>query len=400
MKLLITEYVLKNLKDIGRHTDSQTKGLHLWIKTNQRKYWIFRFTSEGKRFNMSLGGFPEIGLKQARERAVEARSSLNKGMNPIFLKNVSKAGSQKAKTPIFREYALDYIETMRPKWRNPKHAEQWVSTVERYAFPYIGDLRLDEIQTDHVLALLKPIWLSKQVTASRLRGRLESILSASITLGHRTSINPARWRDHLENLLPNPKKSDQHHAALPYVELPNFIAKLKDVESSSALALEFLILNASRTGEVIGAKRTEVVNELWTVPASRMKGGRIHQVPLCKRSLELLEISASLDPQSEYFFSNNGKPLSNMAMLMMVRRLSLGITVHGFRSTFRDWVSEETDYSPELAEMALAHTIGNKVEAAYRRGNLLERRKGLMKHWESFCRGNDRKNVLQIDKTV
>jgi len=295
---------------------------------------------------------------------------------------------------------LDYIETMRPNWRNPKHAEQWVSTVERFAVPYIGQMRLDEIQTEHVLSLLKPIWLSKTVTASRLRGRLESILSASITLGHRTAMNPARWRDHLENILPTPKGADKHHSALPYSELPNFIAKLKEMDCVSALALEFVILNASRTGEVIGAKRNELVNDLWSVPASRMKGGRSHQVPLGKRSLELLKISSSLDPQSEYFFSKNGKPLSNMAMLMMVRRLSLGITVHGFRSTFRDWVSEETEYSPELAEMALAHTIGNKVEAAYRRGNLLERRRNMMKHWESFGQGEDLQNVQPIRKVA
>jgi integrase len=182
--------------------------------------------------------------------------------------------------------------------------------------------------------------------------------------------------------------------------LPNFIAGLKEMDCVSALALEFVILNASRTGEVIGAKRNELLNDLWTVPASRMKGGRSHQVPLGKRSLELLEISASLDPKSEYFFSKNGKQLSNMAMLMMVRRLSLGITVHGFRSAFRDWVSEETEYSPELAEMALAHTIGNKVEAAYRRGNLLERRKGLMKHWESFCEGENIQNVHLLRKVA
>ena len=398
--MLLNEFVLKNLKEIGRHTDDQTKGLHLWIKANQRKYWIFRFTVERKRHNISLGGYPEIGLKQARERAVEARSLLNKGANPIKEKNASKALNSNTKSPNFREFALDYIETMRPNWRNTKHAEQWVSTVERFAVPYIGQMRLDEIQTEHVLSLLKPIWLSKTVTASRLRGRLESILSASITLGHRTAMNPARWRDHLENLLPTPKGSDKHHSALPYSELPNFIAKLKEMNCVSALALEFVILNASRTGEVIGAKRNELANDLWTVPASRMKGGRSHQVPLGKRSLELLEISASLDPQSEYFFSKNGKQLSNMAMLMMVRRLSLGITVHGFRSAFRDWVSEETEYSPELAEMALAHTIGNKVEAAYRRGNLLERRKGLMKHWESFCQGNDIQNVQPIRRVA
>jgi len=398
--MLLNEFVLKNLREVGRHTDDQTKGLHLWIKANQRKYWIFRFTVQCKRHNISLGGYPEIGLKQARERAIEARNLLNKGRSPIEEKNAFKPINVKAASPIFRDFALDYIETMRPKWRNPKHAEQWVSTIERFAVPYIGQMRLDEIKTEQVLLLLKPIWLNKTVTASRLRGRLESIFSASITLGLRTAMNPARWRDHLENLLPTPKGSDKHHSALPYFELPNFIAKLKEMDCVSALALEFVILNASRTGEVIGAKRHELVNDLWTVPASRMKGGRNHQVPLGKRSLELLEISASLDPQSEYFFSKNGKPLSNMAMLMMVRRLSLGITVHGFRSTFRDWVSEETEYSPELAEMALAHTIGNKVEAAYRRGNLLERRKSMMKHWESFSQGKDLQNVLPIRKVA
>lgn len=398
--MLLNVFVLKNLKEVGRHTDDQTKGLHLWIKANQRKYWIFRFTFQSRRYNISLGGFPEIGLGQARERAVEARNLINKGCNPIDEKKTSKALNLKAKLPIFRDFALDYVETMRPNWRNPKHAEQWVSTIERFAVPYIGQMRLDEIQTEHVLSLLKPIWLNKTVTASRLRGRLESILSASITLGHRTDLNPARWRHHLENLLPTPKRSDKHHSALPYSELPNFIASLKNMDSVSALALEFVILNASRTGEVIGAKKNEVVNDLWTVPAARMKGGRSHQVPLGKRSLELLAISATQDPESEYLFSINGKPLSNMAMLMMVRRLSLGITVHGFRSSFRDWVSEETEYSPELAEMALAHTIGNKVEAAYRRGNLIERRKRLMQHWEAFCQGDDMQIVQPIRRVA
>ena len=398
--MLLTEYVLKNLKDVGRHTDDHTKGLHLWVKGNQKKYWILRFTFQGQRCNMSLGGYPEIGLKLARERAVEARNLLNKGLNPIKEKNDSKAQKHKPKSPIFRDYALAYIETKRPEWRNPKHADQWVSTVERFAFPYIGNLRLDEIQTEHILALLNPIWLKKSVTASRLRGRLESIFSHSIALGHRADLNPARWTDRLKILLPIIKRSDKHHAALPFNDLPNFITKLKEMDCVSALALEFVILNASRTGEVIGAKRNELVNDIWTLPASRMKGGRSHQVPLGKRSLELLEISANLDPQSEYFFSKNGKPLSNMAMLMMVRRLSLGITVHGFRSTFRDWVSEKTTYSPELAEKALAHTIENKVEAAYRRGNLLEKRKDLMMHWESFCEGEDFWNVHPIRKVA
>jgi len=394
--MLLTEYVLKNLKDVGRHTDDHTKGLHLWVKANQKKYWILRFTFQGRRCNTSLGRYPEIGLKLARERAVEARNLINKGLNPINEKKGSKAQSQKVKSPIFREYALTYIENKRPEWRNPKHADQWVSTVERFAFPYIGNLRMDEIKTEHILSLLNPIWVKKSVTASRLRGRLESIFSHSIALGHRADLNPARWSDRLKILLPITKRSDKHHAALSFNDLPNFIANLKEMDCVSALALEFVILNASRTGEVIGAKRSELENELWSVPASRMKGGRSHQVPLGKRSLELLKIAANLDPQSEYFFSINGKPLSNMAMLMMVRRLSLGITVHGFRSTFRDWVSEKTTHSPELAEKALAHTIENKVEAAYRRGDLLEKRKDLMRHWESFCQGEDLQNLYPI----
>jgi integrase len=285
--MLLNEYVLKSLKEVGRHTDDHTKGLHLWIKVSQKKYWILRFTSQGKRCNMSLGSYPEIGLKLARERALEARNLLNKGLNPIKEKNDYKAQSQKAKPPLFREYALAYIEKKRPEWRNPKHADQWVSTVERFAFPYIGSLRMDEIQTEQILALLSPIWLSKSVTASRLRGRLESIFSASITLGHRTDMNPARWNHHLKNLLPTTRRSDKHHAALPYSELPNFMARLREMDSLSALALEFVILNASRTGEVIGAKRTEVTNDVWTVPASRMKGGRSHRVPLGRRSIEI-----------------------------------------------------------------------------------------------------------------
>jgi len=398
--MLLNEYVLKSLKEVGRHTDDRTKGLHLWIKANQKKYWILRFTSQGKRCNMSLGNYPEIGLKLARERAVEARNLLNKGLNPIKEKNASKAQSQKAKPPLFREYALAYIEKKRPEWRNPKHADQWVSTVERFAFPYIGSLRMDEIQTEHILALLNPIWLNKSVTASRLRGRIESIFSASKTLGHRVDENPARWTHHLKNLLPTTRRSDKHHAALPFSELPNFMARLREMDSLSALALEFVILTASRTGEVTGAKRTEVTNDVWTVPASRMKGGRSHRVPLGRRSLEILEVSGSLDPNSEYFFSTNGKQLSNMAMLMMLRRLSLGITVHGFRSTFRDWVSAETTHSSEVAEKALAHAIADKSEAAYFRGDLLEKRKDLMRHWESFCKGDDFQNVHLIRKVA
>jgi integrase len=394
----MTDISLKRLNKVGRHTDDQTKGLHLWVKPNLQRYWIFRYTINGKREGISLGAYPEIGLKQARQRALEARLKVTQGTCPIQAKKNSLATAKETKTPKFSDFALEYIETMRPKWRNQKHAEQWVSTVRTYAFPILGKMRLDEIDTPHIQKVLMPIWLKIPESASRLRGRIEKILSAAITHKHRQASNPAVWKGHLENLFPAHQDSLKHHEALPYGELPDFMKKLKEIDGVSALALQYTILNASRTGEVLLGRRSEVIGDVWTIPPTRMKAKQEHQVPLCRRSLELLEIAKSLDPESEYLFSNKGKPLSNMSMLMMVRRIRAGLTVHGFRSTFRDWVSEETDHSPEVAEMALAHTIGNKVEKAYRRGKLLERRRLLMEEWESYCLTGSHKNVFVISR--
>ena len=380
-----TDIVIQKLVLIGRHTDDKTKGLHIWVKPSMQKYWVFRYTVNGKRQGMGLGAFPDVGLREAREKAVEARSAVNKGISPIQAKKQASRLLRASKAPTFGDFAIDYIETMKPKWRNEKHADQWVSTVKTYAFPVIGDLPLDEIDTTHILQILQPIWLTKSETASRLRGRIERILSASITRKYRISVNPAMWKGHLENLMPPPKSSDKHHEALPYEELPQFMATLREMDSMSALALEFTILNAARTGEVTKGLRSEVRDSVWTIPGSRMKSGKMHQVPLCQRSLDILTIAQSQDLNSQYLFSRDGKHLSNMAMLMMVRRLRVGLTVHGFRSTFRDWISEKTEHSPEVAEMALAHTIGNKVERAYRRGNLMEPRRRLMNDWASFC---------------
>lgn len=392
----MTDITLKRLCKAGRFTDDQTKGLHLWIKPDLQKYWIFRYTLNNKRMGMSLGGYPNVGLKAARVKAVEAREKVNRGVCPISEKKAAKAPAIKSESPFFEEFALQYIQTMRPKWRNQKHGDQWVSTIKKYAVTNIGSVRLDEIDTRHIQNLLIPIWLSKPQTASRLRGRLEKILSAAITSKHRPSFNPAIWKGHLENLLPTHKKSDAHHSALPYEELSDFISKLHEMEDISSLALEFTILNACRTGEVQFAKWSEFDGDVWTIPGNRMKAGKDHQVPLTQRALDILTIAKTMDPGSDYCFSRNKKPLSNMAMLMKVRRMKPGITVHGFRSTFRDWVAEETDHSPEVAEMALAHTIGNKVEAAYRRGKLLERRRKLMRDWESFCLTGSWGNVIQL----
>jgi integrase len=268
--------------------------------------------------------------------------------------------------------------------------------METYAFPTVGKLSLDEIQTKHIKEILLPIWNAKPETASRVRGRLENILSAAICDQLKSGMNPALWKGHLEHLLPPTPKSDKHHEALPYKKITDFMNSVKEVEGIAAIALQFTILNASRTGEVIKAMRNEVIGDVWTIPAKRMKTKKEHQVPLCNRSLELLTIAKTLDPDSLYLFSRNGKPLSSMAMLMLTRRQAAGKTVHGFRSTFRDWVSEETDHSPEVAEKALAHTISNKSEKAYRRGDLLERRRRLMSDWESYCLTGTWGNILRF----
>lgn len=391
----LTDIVIKQLIKNGRYTDDQTKGLHLWVKSRKQRYWILRYTHNSKRQNMSLGPYPEISLKLARQRATKARNDINNGINPIAEKIAINALSEsQMKKVSFEEFATDYINTMRPRWRNEKHADQWLSTMKTYAFPKIGNLAIDEIETEHIHKILSQIWLKKPETASRVRGRIERILSSATVAEHRQGMNPAQWKGHLEHLLPPTPKSDKHHEALPYKQITSFIASIKEVDRVSALALEFTILNASRTGEVLNAKRIEVQDGIWTIPASRMKARREHQVPLGKRSIELLEIAKVLDPDSPYLFSNKGKSLSNMTMLLLTRKFAANKTVHGFRSTFRDWVAEETEHSPEVAEMALAHTISNQVEAAYRRGNLLERRRRLMNDWESYCQTGAWGNVI------
>lgn len=387
---------VKNLKTPGRYTDSAVKGLHLWVKPNNLKYWIFRFTKNHKQRNMSLGAFPLISLAEARKKAFNARELLSKGLDPLEQKKVN----QEAQIPKikFEEFAISFINTKRSEWSNEKHAQQWVSTIKEYAFPVIANSEIDKITTNDILKILTPIWTTKTETASRLRGRLEKIFAAAITRGHRQELNPALWVGHLETILPAPNKVKkvQHHKALPHQEIPEFMTALRNIGTMGALALEFAILNASRTGEVLGGLKTEIQGDLWVIPGSRMKAKKEHQIPLCNRSKEILLTASAMDPNSPYLFSRNGRKLSNMAMTMILRRMNLDITVHGFRSTFRDWVSEDTDFSSEVAEMALAHQIANKVEAAYRRGNLLEKRKLLMSTWESYCLRLSDDKVIQL----
>jgi integrase len=284
------------------------------------------------------------------------------------------------------------------EWINKKHSNQWINTLRDYAFKEIGDLPINEVDTEHMLKILEPIWTTKTETASRLRARIEWVLASATTRKLRSGLNPALWRGHLETILQKPSKVTpvKHHKALPYKELPTFIEELKECDSVTALALEFLILNANRTGEVRFGLRQEVVDDLWIIPAERMKIKKEHRVPLGKRSLELIAIAKTIDPESPYLFSKNKKPLNNVAMANLVKKLKRNVTVHGFRSAFRDWAAEETDHSHEVAEKALSHTVSNQVEAAYRRGDLLERRKRLAIDWESYCQNGHCGNVIAL----
>ena len=399
MKNTLTDLFIKNISKAGRYTDSEAKGLNLQVKPSLQKYWAFRFLFENRRYDLSLGSYPEISLKEARKRAIEARNKLNQGINPKREKKLLIEPAKAAATlPTFKEYALACHELKSLEWINKKHSNQWVNTLRDYAFKEIGDLPINEVDTEHILKILEPIWTTKTETASRLRARIEWVLASAATRKLRSGLNPALWRGHLETILQKPSKVTpvKHHKALPYKELPTFIKELKECDSVAALALEFLILNANRTGEVIFGLRQEVVDDLWIIPAERMKIKKEHRVPLGKRSLELIAIAKAIDPVSPYLFSKNKKPLNNVAMANLVKKLKRNVTVHGFRSAFRDWVAEETDHSHEVAEKALAHTVANQVEAAYRRGDLLERRKRLAIDWESYCETGQWGNVITL----
>lgn len=367
------------------------RGLHLWVKSDKAKYWIYRNAKNGKRTDISLGSFPRVGVAEARRKASELADHIANGTRPIkHSKEISTKKEAEIKSITFKELANQLVESKRPEWKNAKHAQQWSNTLEAYAFPVIGEKILEEINTDDIIQILKPIWQTKTETATRLRGRIEKVLSAATIKGLRNGVNPAQWKGHLDCLLPQAKKLKKvkHHPAMPYKELPNFIKQLQSKDGVSVLALEFCILTAARTSEVLLAKRSEIQQGVWTVPSERMKANQEHKVPLCSRTNQIIAKAIELDVDSEYVFSKGGKPLSNMAFLALLKRMEKNeFTTHGFRSSFRDWVSEETNHSPEVAEMALAHTIANRVEAAYRRGDLLEKRRVLLKDWESFCQG-------------
>jgi integrase len=387
------------LKQDGRYSDGG--GLYLVVGPGASRRWTFLFRWRGKLKEMGLGSLASVPLADARQKASETRRLLNEGRNPIEHRK-AEAAARQAVVTSFGTFADELVTGLSHGFRNEKHKAQWAMTLTRYAAP-LRPKTPNEITTDDVLAVLQPLWVKRPETASRLRGRIERVLDAAKAKGLRSGENPARWRGHLDALLSKRQKLTRgHHAAMPYGELPAFIARLRASESVSALALEFTILTAARSGEVLGARWDEIDlgAKLWIVPASRMKAGREHRVPLAPRTLDILR-SAEEMRTGDYVFpgQRRGKPLSVMALAMVLRRAGLAdVTVHGFRSAIRDWAGNETSFTRELAEAALAHAVGDMTERAYRRGDALEKRRQLMSAWASFIEPKGASNVVSIEK--
>lgn len=378
----------------GRYGDGD--GLWLQVTKAQSKSWLFRYMLHGKAREMGLGSLKKVSLAAARKKASECRELLSGGIDPIERRKAAQAASKLAasKALTFSQCAKAYIEAHRTGWSNRKHAAQWESTLRTYAFPIFGDIPAAAIDTEQILRCIEPIWSAKPETASRVRGRIESVLDWATARGYRQGENPARWRGHIDKLLPRRSKvaTVKHHAALPYTEIATFMTKLRAQTSISAKALEFVILTVARTSEAIGATWGEINfrDAEWVVPAKRMKAKKEHRVPLSDAAMDILKTMASVR-QNDFIFPGTKpqRPLSSMALLMTLRRMNYGkLTVHGFRSTFRDWAAENTAYSHEVVEMAMAHTISNKAEAAYRRGDLIKKRRRLMCDWANACYGS------------
>lgn len=423
----LTAVTVRNAKPgVGKDGEEYVKryadggGLYLQVKPGGSRSWVYRGTVAGKVRLVGLGsaaGVDAISLADARELARDKAREAAAGIVPVSdrkrLQREAKAAEQAARIQgsTFRDAAESYLSLNEGGWKNDKHRKQWRSTLETYAYPHFGDLPVGDVSTEHVMAALKPIWSDKPETASRVRGRIERVLDAAKVEGLRTGENPARWRGHLDNVLPKPTKAkrrrnerlglDGHHAAMPYGNLPAFMARLAKRDGIAAMALEFTILTAARTGETIEAVWREIDLDaaLWTIPAGRMKGEAEHVEPLSPRTVEILrEVRPLAAAKGEIagrplFPATHGGALSNMAMLMQLRRMMPKVdgqprlTVHGFRSSFRDWAAECTGFSHEVCEMALSHTIPNKAEAAYRRGALLPKRRKLMEAWADYCAG-------------
>ena len=382
---------VENAKKPGLYADGGN--LYLRIAPGSSKGWIFRYTLGGKTRDAGLGSYPTVSLAAAREEAETLRRQIKDGIDPIETRKAARAAvrAETEQAVTFEDCALRYIASHEAGWKNDKHRAQWRSTLKTYVYPVVGRLPAKEVTTSHVMQILEPIWQSKSETASRIRGRIEVILNWAKVRGYRDGENPAQWRGHLDQLLPPKGKVRRvvHHPALPYQEMPTFMKLLREQNGISARALEFLVLTASRTNETLEATWDEIQwdPELWAIPAERMKGTRDHRVPLTPSALQLVSEMADIK-LNEFIFPGTkpGRPLSNMALLTLLKRMGYGhVTAHGFRSTFRDWAAECTSHPGEAAELALAHSVPNAVEAAYRRGDMLAQRRELLIEWERHC---------------
>ncbi len=373
----------------GKYEDGG--GLRLVVSNRGAKKWVLRFTIDGRRREMGLGSFPDVGLAEVRDKATEHRKQAKNGIDPIKARQ-----AEQEETPTFTACAASYIRAHRRGWKNAKHARQWVTTLRTYAKPKVGSKTVDAITTGDILNILSPIWTSKTETAKRVQGRIENILDYAAAHEYRDPLNPARWRGHLDKLLPRPSrvKKATHHPAMPYTEVPAFMTELSGNASVSAMALRFLILTATRTSEVLQAQWDEIDmgGAVWTVPSERMKTGREHRVPLSDAAINILEAVPRIRG-NPYLFpgARHGHPLSNMALLQLMRGIEYGAdgargdyVPHGFRSSFRDWSGEVSSLPRDVAEMVLAHVIENKVEAAYRHGDLFAKRRKMMQAWADY----------------
>ncbi|WP_342112079.1 tyrosine-type recombinase/integrase [Methylobacterium sp. SI9] len=377
----LTTVQVRALKTPGRYADGH--GLYLVVDPSGAKRWLLRIVVQGKRRDIGLGGASLVTLAEAREKALAYRKTARDGGDPLAERRRAQATA-----PTFAEAAETVHADHKATWKNAKHAAQWINTLRTYANPYFGSKPVDQIQTPDVLRALAPIWLTKGETATRVRQRIGTVLDWAKAAGHRSGDNPVEG---VTRGLPKQGEREEHHTALPFAEVPAFVARLRAMSGQGEigrLAFEFLILTAARTSEVLDARWGEIdeVQALWTVPAARMKAGREHRVPLSARACEVLSAAKALGGGSALIFPgrSGSKPLSNMVFLMALRRMSVPITAHGFRSSFRDWAAEATNLPREVAEMALAHTIENRVEAAYRRGDLLAKRREMMEQWSTF----------------
>ncbi len=392
----LSAFKVRSLTKRGLHGDGN--GLWLSVKTPTNRAWIFRFTFAGRTRVMGLGPANLVSLAEAREAAQVARRLVFQGIDPIEKRRSERQVQQPREGETFKAVASQYIEAHAAGWKKAAHAGQWLGSLTTYAFPIVGDVHIADVDTAAVLKILEPIWRTKTETASRVRGRVEAVLDYAKSRGWRDGDNPARWRGHLSNLLPARSRvaKVRHFSALPWAEIAPFMGRLRAQDSLGALAMQFAILTAARTSEAIEAQWSEInlQSATWLIPAERMKAGREHRVPLSDAALAVLrqvaELRADLSPAAFVFPGRaDDRPLSNMALLALLRRMEReDLTTHGFRSTFRDWAAEATDYTSELAEAALAHVVRDKVEAAYRRGDLFTKRAAMMQDWARQCSGS------------